>query len=738
MSEISISKDAFKYALSNFGKGKIFEEFAHSFISRVIGDEFVPVGGTNDRGIDGSLRLYNRATKPTFIYQISTELDVNGKVNDSVNKLINNNITVSQLVYITNRKVNDKNGLEDLFLEKKNFPLKIFDIEWFASNVLNDEKLVLLYETYIDSNIHKFQKPDKQYIVGNFIEDPRLYVFMRQQFNSTHNNVEIEKKLADTLILYGLEGTASETKEFRRADEIKSKVSQLIKFNSKAIGTTIDERLKILASKPRQINYHSPQDAYCLPYSTRLTLKERDIEESEIYTKFKEESTSQLKKYLKDEEVKATNILGLIEETIHHIYHKQGIEFSSFVIEGKSKDIVEVALPDIVSEVIDNSHIILNNKTTVKRALLMTIRNMVYEGTKSQREYLRRLSQTYSMMFLLRWDPHLATSFQKIASQLKIFVGTSILIPALSEIFLEPETRRYWNLLSGAHQAGVRLTINQVILDELANHFVMIKNKYNTSFESVEEYYLSDEINIYYVEEIMIRAYFYSKMKDKVVEFNDFIEEFASPNLKDVHRDLRNFLEEEFKIQFENTSQVEKKLDEDEVNLLTDELTATKQSKNKARTDAKLMLMIYKLRELNDESESKTVFGYKTWWLSQDINTFRAIQSVFDNKYNVNCYMRSDFLYNYISLAPKRNEIDSMFRELFPSMLGINLSFHMPNEICNHINKSIIEHKDSSPTRIKRAIRNFTEKLMTTSTKNSKKIISFYDEELNKILKEDS
>jgi len=735
MSEITINRDAFKYALSNFGEGTVFENFAHSFLSKVIGDEFIPVGGTKDKGIDGSLRLYSRNTKPTFIYQISTELDVKGKIQDTINKLLSNGITVTQLVYVTSRKVNAKNNLEDEFLENSNVPLKIFDVDWFASNVVNDEKLVLLYETFIESNVHEFQKPDKEYVVGNFISDPRLYVFMRQQFNSTSSNVAIENKLADTLILYGLEGTASETRTLRNSNEIKNRISQLVMFNPKQIGDTIDERLKVLSEKPRKINHHKPENAYCLPYPTRLVLKERDIEEREIFSNFQDQTVAQLKNYLKDSDVKATKALELIEKTIHNIYHKQGIEFSSFVIEGKSKDIIEVALPDIVGDVVDNSHIAIKNKTKVKRALLMTIRNISYNGTVYQREYLRRLSQTYSMMFLLRWDPHLAASFQKIASQLKIYVGTSILIPALSEVFLEPKKRRYWNLLLGANQSGVKIFINQTILDELVNHFGMIRYKYKTQFKSVEEVYLSDEMSTYYVDEIMIRAYLYSKRRGKVETFNEFIQEFAHPSLNDAHRDLRNFLEEEFNIKFEDTSVIEQKINAQDIQLLTDELTESKGSKDRAHTDAKLMLMIYKMREMNDESESKTVFGYKTWWLSQDINTYKAIQTVFQNRFNVNCYMRTDFLYNYIALAPKKKEIDNMFKEVFPSMMGINLSFHMPKDICSHINKSILDHKESSPTRIKRAIRNYTEKLMTTHTKNSKKLTSFFDEELEKILK---
>ena len=148
------------------------------------------------------------------------------------------------------------------------------------------------------------------------------------------------------------------------------------------------------------------------------------------------------------------------------------------------------------------------------------------------------------------------------------------------------------------------------------------------------------------------------------------------------------------------------------------------------------MLMIYKQREINNEEDGKSVFGYKTWWLSKDIFTYQAIRKVFGNRFNVNCYMRSDFLYNYISLAPKRKEIDNMFKEVFPTMLGINLSYHMPKEICTHINKGLNEHSDRSQTQVKRAIRNYTERLMTTSNNNHKQLKSYWDEEMEKFSKE--
>ena len=65
----------------------------------------------------------------------------------------------------------------------------------------------------------------------------------------------------------------------------------------------------------------------------------------------------------------------------------------------------------------------------------------------------------------------------------------------------------------------------------------MIRSKYKTQFKPVEAVHLTDEMSTYYVDEIMIRSYLYSKRRKKVRKFNEFIEEFAHPSLNDAHRD---------------------------------------------------------------------------------------------------------------------------------------------------------------------------------------------------------
>lgn len=128
-------------------------------------------------------------------------------------------------------------------------------------------------------------------------------------------------------------------------------------------------------------------------------------------------------------------------------------------------------LPSIISQIVDSAAIKPSNKEKIKSALLITIREIIYNGSEIQKKYLRNLSNTYSVLFLVQCDPQVTTYFNSLASKLMIFVGTSIIIPALSEYYLKNENKRFWNLLKGAHALGVNLVINDSILDELIDHF---------------------------------------------------------------------------------------------------------------------------------------------------------------------------------------------------------------------------------------------------------------------------
>lgn len=728
-----LNTDGFKFAMNQINDGFVFEKFGLSFLGATLGYDFIPVGGAKDKGIDGLEYIFGRKGYEKNIYQLSTELAYETKLENSIQKLIDNKIEFDSITYVTNRVFLNKDSIIDRLFDKFKKHLNIFDQNWLVSYANHSEATVNAYYTFIDSYLHEFSKPGKSYVVSDLANDSRLFVFLRQQLESRRNDLKLDDLLADTLILFGLEGTDPDKEILKTKAELFDSIRKYVKFDPKILDETIDKRLSVLSTKPRKIKYHTQKGGFCLPYDTRLEIQNRNLADEQLLDSFYSQTTSIIKKYFKDEDIVVRDLSKLIDETIHKIFYQQGLEFSNYILHGKSQQVIEKDLQEIISRVVDESSVVDKNKEAVKTALLMAIRDIVYNGTTEQKKYLKSLSNTYMMMFLLQWNPQIATYFESMASKMIVYVCTSILVPALSEYYLLPENRRHWNLLKGARQAGIRLYISDAIIDELKYHFYMLTNKYESLFRQNEHIYLNSETETLYIDEIVIRAYFYAKAQKKVFTFEDFISNFIDPDLKTVKDDLIGYLKSEFGITYFNDESLKIKISEDEHIKLTERLQENKNPK-KAATDSKIILSIYKLREKNNETATSGIFGYKTWWLSKDSTTYKAVTDVFGDKYPVSCYLRPDFLYNHIALAPKKHEIDGLYKEIFPSLLGVNLSFHLPHEVTDFVQERIAEHGTKNPERLTSILSRLSEKLKSDPTiRNRKSVKLFLDEELKNI-----
>lgn len=738
---MQVDKDAFEHAITKIEDGNIFEVFANDFLAAVLGYEFIPVGRTKDKGVDAFRHIFSRKENEKQIFQISTELDHVGKIKGTIEKLKENEIEFNRLLYATNRKINNSEAFVDEIFDQTGIHLTIFDIRWFTSNSNLSEKTIKAYQIFVDTYLHQYSKPGQYQTVANLDSDSRLYVFLGQQFDSNRADLKLDDLLADTLILYSLEGTDPDKGIFKTTEEIKVGIKKYLKFDPQLLEDKISERLEALTNKPRKIKFHSKEKAYCLPYETRIEIEQRNLKDELLFKDFYAQTQDTIRKYFVDTDVRVRDVEVLITRVFNKIFLRQGLEFSNFVLKGDSQSVIEQNLNDVISLAVDESNVVVNNKEKVKTALHLAIRDIVYNGTLKQRKFLKSLSNTYLMMFLLQWEPKLSVYFQTLASQLKVFVDNSIIIPALSEYYLAPGNRRHWNLLIGAKKAGISMFINETLLDELVAHIKMVSNKYYAMFHELEDFYLNDEFELLFIDEIMIRAYFYAKRKGQVKDFDKLIDNFVNPQLKTVKEDLITYLKEIFGITFISNKAWDIKVDEDEKAKLSENLSHKKAADHKktadikAQNDAEMILAIYFLRARNGETSSSGIFGYKTWWLSKDTSTYKAVVKCFGHdKYPVSCYIRPDFIYNYIALKPTSDEIDGAYNEIFPTMLGVNLSYHMPREVSQAVQEKIKEFHDKPSVRVKQTLKQLSDRLKSDPTiKNRKSVELFLDTEFKKI-----
>jgi hypothetical protein len=732
---MQVDKEAFEYAIKKIDDGNIFEIFGNEFLSAVLGYSFIPVGRSKDKGVDGFQHIFNRTDNEKHIFQLSTELDHIGKIYETIAKLKENQIEFNRLVYATNRKINNAESLVDEVFDNTGIPLTIFDIRWFSTNSNQSEKTIRAYQIFVDTYLHEYSKPGKYQTVANLDTDSRLYVFLGQQFDSNRDDLKLDDLLADTLILYALEGTDPDKNNLKNEDEIKGAIKKYLKFDPHLLDTKISERLNALTSKPRKIKFHTKEQGYCLPYETRVEIGERNLKDELLFNNFYSQTQDTIKKYFIDIDVRVRDIEALITKVFNKIFLRQGLEFSNFVLKGDSHSVIEQNLNDVISLAVDESSVVIGNKEKVKTALHLAIRDIVYNGTIEQRRFLKSLSNTYLMMFLLQWEPKLSTYFQTLASHLKVFVDNSIIIPALSEYYLLDGNRRHWNLLIGAKKAGISMFINETLLNELVSHLKMVRNKYYNMFFHIEEFYLNDEYELLFIDEILIRSYFYAKRKGQVKDFDRFIENFVDSELRTAKEELIVYLKEIFGITYISNEMWDIKVNEEDKAKLTEVLSYKKDYDIKAANDAEMILAIYFLRNRNGESSDSGIFGYKTWWLSKDTSTYKAVVKSFgQDKYPVSCYIRPDFIYNYIALKPTTDEVNSAYNEIFPTMLGVNLSYHMPREVSQAVQEKIKEFHSKPAVRVKQTLKTLADRLKSDPTlKNRSSVEHFLDTELRKI-----
>jgi hypothetical protein len=511
------------------------------------------------------------------------------------------------------------------------------------------------------------------------------------------------------------------------SEEIADSVKKLIDFEIERFQTKVNRRLKKLAKKPdKKVNHHTDVNKYCLPYETRVRIVADNARDKALYERFHEEAEEVITKHLDFEGVKTGDVSTLLSKTLENIYYHQGLEFAHFLLDKGCQDTFEGSLHDTVDEIVESAGYKDNNAAKIKDSLIESIREIVYHGSSDAKQYLQSLAQTYLMLFLLKCDPDIVEFFQTMASNLTVFVCTSILVPAFSEIYLEPQNQRYWGLLKAATSRGVRLVVNDTIVSELDFHIKRSKYIYDTEYRDYID--VLGENAGQYVDQILVRAFIYAQREGKVETYDSFIDSFITVDGENTKQELIDFLHEEFGIEYVPTCDLNAEVDNGDLQELVDELSKFKKSQEKAKTDANLVLMIYALRKKNGEEKS-SLDGYKTWWLSSDTMTHKTVCNLFKNKFPVSCYMRPDFLYNYISFTPPKEAVKRVYRNTFPNLLGIQISNHVAPEIVSSIKNCIKDHSDKLDGRVKAKIRGLVDELKSNPKLNlTEELNSFFQE----------
>ena len=573
-----VNADLAEIALDRIG-GVDFERFFQSFYAALTDIEFVPLGGVHDGGADAYHEedLFERkGARPGTFYQASIQEDFRAKIRHTVRRLREFDRNPQFLHYVTSRVISAIDKVEEELGVELDIAVKIRDRNWIVSQISRSPGTIGAYHQYLYPQLSFLSELGATSTIAPSPNLPArtLCVFLGQEVDRRRGNTDLLEAVTDSLILWALEGTDPDKKIFLDRQAILDKIEDTLPSSKQFVRGVFNHRLETMASKGnptgREVRWHKKDDNFCLPYDTRELLTQENVEDEalkiRVLSLYEDRAATTLDS---DDALIPADVASLAHRALELTFEQQGLELVQFLTsdtEGNRSFIISDQVDLAIQEVG------LTGKAAVigKEVALGVLRQGFYHSSDIERQYYGKLSRTYALMLTLRNEPRIVEYFRGMSSNFVLFVGTDILVRALSERYLPDEDQMTVNLLRILADAGSTLILTHMTVEEVHAHIKSTDIEFRNWYHDVER--SIDREVARHASKILIRAYLHAKL-DPLTErspdnWPNFIGQICSHG--DLEKDsvsreqIRLYLMQKFQLEYLDDVDVEGLIDREE------------------------------------------------------------------------------------------------------------------------------------------------------------------------------
>lgn len=687
MSDDPIDAKIAAIALNEVGTSD-FERFGQSFYSEVEGLDFVPLGGAGDGGADGLIdRSVFESSDQSRVLQISKQVGTRAKVNATIERLKEFGRTPASLTYLTSQSVQNLDQEEDYLSERHGIRVRIRDRRYIESHVNHSVGTRQAARTFLLPAAAFLNDLGSRPIISASDQLPAvaLCAFVGQEIDNRRGNSALLESVTDSLILWALNDTDPEQGVFKTRQQLLTDIETALPAARTFIRGVFDNRLEKLSEKSgtvgRKINKYNKEDKFCLPFETRQLVALETADDLGLKQRVTDIFKIRLLKYFPETQERLfEDILRVCHNSIEITFEKKGLELVKFISDTESGD-NNFTLDDFVVKSIESITDFSGSEFQLVRSICLEIlRGAFYESEPDERIYFQKLSRTYTFLFIIKNEPRVVEYFQSMTAQFVLYIGSDILIRAISEYFLESEDQMTVNLLKILSASGSKLVLTEKTIDEIGGNIRKANNIYHHDVLPYEQFMKPDIARN--INHILIRAYFYAKQTSsniKLSGWKDYVNQFADYDeiVRRKNDSLREYLCKKFNLEYETISDMEKGVDTAELTELTSEVMRVKkyppQDEALAYNDALQVLRIYDRRRASGDRPSANPLGFRVWWLTQE-SKIKGATGATVKKNGGRYLMRPEFLLSFLDVLPSLDEVRKSFGSIFPTILGIRLS----------------------------------------------------------------
>jgi hypothetical protein len=683
-----IHPDVIDIALDR-AEGFPFERFIRDFYAVIAGITFAPLGGVQDGGADArDVGLYADSRRTDAFYQTSVEEAVEAKIRKTVARLREFGRTPKSLTYFTNRTVKYTDRVEYDLTDELDVTIAIKDANYIAAHVNTDDRTRLAFDVHLRHYTDYLKSIGAARLIqsSRHVQRPAVYVFLANEVERRRGNEALVDAVTDALALWALEGTDPDKGILLTETEVLDKIVQELPSVRTLVAPRVRRRLQAMAEKVydggRVVRRHHKEDAYCLPFETRRRIEDENVADEALRLRV----LNSLDERLRDAPPGRLTDLGVRQaaetalRALQIAFEREGLEFAAFLQNDGTGEYPTIF--DALTSALDEAGHHGQGRLLLQEGAFAILRGVLYSSQPDEREYLHRLSRTYALLFTLSTEPRLIEFFQDMTGDFRLFIGADQIVRALSEHYLEPADQMTRNTLLMARRQGAKMILTGPALEEIVNHLRAADMEYKHHVDNLE-HRLTFEI-AREAPQIMLRAYLYARLNDtlggrKPKNWPGFVQQLVSYGT--LHKpqafdEMRGYLQHSFGFEFESTEDLQRLVVAEEVTTLAEQLSPAKKDPRLAYNDALLALAVYGRRHRRGETRRVTEFGWGTWWLTGETSILKLTKDIVA-RHGARYVMRPEFLLNYLTLAPSAQETRRDFADIFPSLLGIQLSKRM-------------------------------------------------------------
>lgn len=249
-------------------------------------------------------------------------------------------------------------------------------------------------------------------------------------------------------------------------------------------------------------------------------------------------------------------------------------------------------------------------------------------------------------------------------------------------------------------------------MEEVHSHIWASEREYASTYseiDSIVDYNLASQCD-----RILIRAYYYSKLNTenpyRAKTWPDFLSNFLSypkmtgPTSAQSMKTLQDTLMLRYGFEFADIETMEKDVPQDDLDKLTDEILKQRkgepkpQEKLRARNDALQIIRVARDRR-NEAQAGANPYGYRTWWLTQEVKSGAAAAIAFPKQAHTRYIMRPEFLINYIAYNPTTAAVRESLKTIFPSLHGVRIGARFEDHDLDVVLTKMREAQKHDPAR---------------------------------------